>query len=62
MRFLGHEDDNKQEQALVLVMPHAKDESYIQSTYKLDWMRIVPMNYLEGEINMDLNTLIFIPR
>ena len=60
VRIIGQDEDLNQERVLVLVMPYGEEGSCSQSKEGLDWPRNPQVSYLDGQFNMDLNTLMFI--
>ena len=60
MRIIEQDEDLNQERALVPLMPYREKGSCSQSKEGLDWPRNPQVSYLDGQFNMDLNTLMFI--
>lgn len=60
VRLVEHNDDGGQERALVPITPYGEELSYVLSEERLDWSRTPHISLLEGQFNMDLNTLMFI--
>ena len=60
MRIIGQDEDLNQERALAPVMPYGEEGSCSQSKEGMDWPRNLQVSYLDGQFNIDLNTLMFI--
>ena len=62
VRLVGHEYEKEQEQSLMPMMPYGEQSSHNQREEEPKWMRNMPMNYQEQQLNMDYNTFMFIAR
>ena len=60
VRLVEHEDEDKQERDLVLVMPYVKEMQYGQTEESQEWMRNPLMTFSNGQFRIDLNNLMFI--